>query len=247
MTTKTNTNTPAAPTTLAQQYAAEYAQDAVPAMLKTVRAASTFSKVILVAAMATSYVHQALFLYHLGAGIFGFVIPLLFDTAMIYMLKVMRTVGMARDAKRAAAAVFGAVALVSGFINAAAPGALGLRALYAFVVLLVIGVEVVSGKIRPDFAAIETRAIEAHAAAPAAKTTRKLDPQVAAARAAKAKATRELNAHRKATEQAARQDRAAKAAATRKAKQTTFQAELDLMLAGDIPADAPVSPAPYLG
>jgi hypothetical protein len=240
VTTQTTTQTPS---TLAQQFAAEHAAGAVPAMLKTIRTADRFSKVILIVAMATSYIHQALFLYYVGAGPFGFVIPLLFDTAMIYMLKVMRTVGMARAARRAAAVVFGAVTLVSGFVNAAAPGTLGMRALYAFVVLLVIGVEIVSGLIRPDFTAIEARAAEVSAPAPAT-TGRKLDPEVAKARAAKAKATREANAQAKAAREAAAQDRAAKAARTRKARQATEQAELDLMLDGFTPEDAPVSPAP---
>lgn len=119
-----------------------------------------------------------------------------------------------------------------------------MRALYAFVVALVIGVEWVAGKIRPDFTAIEARETEIAAPAPAAPTGRKLDPQVAAERAAKARATRERNAAAKAAEQLAAKDRAAKAAATRRAKHDAVQGELDLMLTGHVPADAPVSPAP---
>lgn len=243
MTTQT---TPAQ--TLAQQFAAEYAADAVPAMLRTIRNATRYNKAILMAAMATSYTHQALFLAHAGAGVFGWVLPLLFDTAMVYMLSIIKTHGMVREAKRAAAVVFTVVALVSGFINAAAPGSAGMRALYAFVVALVIGVEWVAGKIRPDFAAIEAREVEVSAAAPApaAATGRKLDPEVAAARAAKARATRERNAAAKAAEKLAREERAAKAASTRKARRSAEQAELDLMLDGYTPADAPVSPAPLL-
>jgi hypothetical protein len=224
--------------TAAQQFADEYARDLVPGMLRTIRNARRYSRVILVGAMATSYTHQALFLAHTGAGIFGWVLPLLFDTAMVYMLSIVKAPGMVRDAKRAAAMVFAAVALVSGFINAAAPGSAGMRALYAFVVLLVIGVEWVAGHIRPDFTAIEARA----AAAPV-PTARKLTPEVAAARAAKAKATRERNAQAKAAEQATpvrapRTDRRPRQAGS------PVQGELALMLDGYVPADAPVSPAP---
>jgi hypothetical protein len=234
------------PQTLTQQFATEYAAGAVPGMLKTIRTASTFNKVILAGAMIVSYAHQATFLAAAGAGPFGWVLPLLFDVTMVFMLMVIKTVGMARDAKQAAAVVFALVALVSGVINAAAPGPIGMRALYAFVVALVIGVEWVAGKIRPDFAAIEARETEIGATPAPAATGRKLDPQVAAARAAKAKATRERNAAAKATEQLAAKDRAAKAAATRKAKQSAVQGELDLLLDGYVPADAPVSPAPLV-
>ena len=236
------------PQTLTQQFAAEYAAGAVPAMLKTIRNATKYNKVILGGAMATSYAHQATFLAAAGAGPFGFVLPLLFDVTMVFMLSIIKTVGMARDAKRAAAVVFTLVALVSGFINAAAPGSVGMRALYAFVVALVIGVEWVAGKIRPDFDAIEAREAEISTTpAPAAATRRTLDPEVAAARAAKARATRERKAAAKAAEQLAAKDRATKAAATRKAKQAAEQGELDLMLGGYVPADAPVSPAPLFG
>lgn len=110
------------PQTLTQQFAAEYAAGAVPGMLKTIRNASKYNKVILAGAMVTSYAHQATYLAHAGAGPFGYVLPLLFDVTMVFMLSIIKTVGMARDAKRAAAVVFTLVALVSGGINAAAPG-----------------------------------------------------------------------------------------------------------------------------
>src|SRR4051812_21991600 len=59
------------PQTLTQQFATEYAAGAVPGMLKTIRTASTFNKVILAGAMIVSYAHQASFLAAAGASPFG--------------------------------------------------------------------------------------------------------------------------------------------------------------------------------
>jgi hypothetical protein len=218
--------------TLTQQFAEQHAKDVVPAMLKTIRRAQLASKVILVGALGCSYVHQAHFLDHLGAGAFGWVLPLIFDLAMVAMLSVVKTVGMARDAKKAAAVVFALVALASGLINAAAPGPVGLRALFAFVVAVVIGVEWVAGKIRPDFAAIEAR--EAEATGAPAKASRKLDPEEAKRRAAKAAITRKANAAAKAAEEAARQrgERSAQRARAKAAREAMVQGELDLMVNG---------------
>jgi hypothetical protein len=67
---------------------------------------------------------------------------------------------MAADAKRAALKVLIVVIAISAAVNAAAPGPLGLRIIFALIVGLVAGVEWVAGKIRPDFAAIEVRETE---------------------------------------------------------------------------------------
>ena len=218
----------AAPT-LAQQFAAEHARNVVPGMLRTIRNARWASNAILLGALGCSYAHQAVFLDRLGAGPFGYVLPLIFDTAMVAMLQVFKTVGMAADAKRAAGVVFVLVALASAIINAAAPGSLGLRALFAFVVAVVIGVEWVSGKIRPDFTAIVARETEAVAVT---RGNRKLDPQVAKARAAKAAMTRRANMAAKAAEDSARSRsvKAGERARTKAVHEAHVQAELDFML-----------------
>lgn len=232
-----------AQTTLTQQFAAEYAKGAVPKMLKAIKTIKAANKLILLGALAASYLHQAHYLGDLGAGFFAWIVPAVFDLGMVSMLTITQTPGMAADAKRAAMKILVVLVLISATVNFAAPGAYQLRIIFALVVALVAGVEWVAGKIRPDFAAIEARETEVAGAAPA-KIGRKLDPETAAARAAKAKTTREANAKAKAARDAAAQERAAKAAATRKAKQTNVQAELDLMLTGYTPTDAPTSPAP---
>ena len=143
--------------TLTQQFATEYAKKAVPGMLKAIRLIRLANKGIVVGAVAASYLHQAHFLDHLGAGIFSWIVPAVFDLAIVSMLTITQTVGMAADAKRAALKVLIVVVAISGAVNAAAPGPIGLRIIFALVVGLVAAVEWVAGKIRPDFTAIENR------------------------------------------------------------------------------------------
>jgi Protein of unknown function (DUF2637) len=158
-------------TTLTQQFAAEYAKKAVPGMLRTIRVNKLANKGILIGAVAASYLHQAHFLDLLGAGVFSWILPAVFDLGIVSMLTVTQATGMAADAKRAALEVLVVVVLISGTVNFLAPGALILRIIFAIVVALVAGVEWVAGKIRPDFAAIETRETELTHTAPAAPDT----------------------------------------------------------------------------
>ncbi len=146
------------PGTVTEQFAAEYARNAVPAMLKAIASIKRYNRFVLLGALATSYLHQAHYLWTQNAGYFAYLVPLIFDAAMVSMLTVVRTSGIARDAKRGALVVFAAAALLSATINFASPGSLGLRLVFALVVVLVIGVELVAGRIRPDFAAIEAEA-----------------------------------------------------------------------------------------
>src|SRR4051812_26825339 len=147
-------------TSLTQQFADEYAKKAVPGMLRTIRINKLANKGILLGAVAASYLHQAHFLDHLGAGVFSWILPGVFDLGIVSMLTITQATGMAPDAKRAALKVLIVVVLISGTVNFLAPGALILRIIFAIVVALVAGVEWVAGKIRPDFAAIEVRETE---------------------------------------------------------------------------------------
>ncbi|MEV4810276.1 DUF2637 domain-containing protein [Micromonospora avicenniae] len=153
------------PSTFTQEFAAEYARNAVPTMLKAIGSIKKYNRFVLLAALATSYLHQAHYLWTQNAGYFAYLVPLIFDAAMVSMLTVVRTSGIARDAKRGALVVFAACGLLSATINFASPGSLGLRLVFALVVVLVIGVELVAGRIRPDFAAIEAEAAALLAAA----------------------------------------------------------------------------------
>ncbi|MEV5692465.1 DUF2637 domain-containing protein [Micromonospora globbae] len=146
------------PSTVTEQFAAEYARNAVPTMLKAIASIKRYNRFVLLGALATSYLHQAHYLWTQNAGYFAYLVPLIFDAAMVSMLTVVRTSGIARDAKRGALVVFSGAALLSATINFASPGSLGLRLVFALVVVLVIGVELVAGRIRPDFAAIEAEA-----------------------------------------------------------------------------------------
>src|SRR4051812_8482487 len=144
-------------TTLTQQFAAQYAQKAVPRMLRTIRVNKLANKGILLGAVAASYLHQAHFLELLGAGVFSWILPGVFDLGIVSMLTITQATGMAGDAKKAALKVLVVVVLISGTVNFLAPGQLILRVIFAIVVALVAGVEWVAGKIHPDFAAIEIR------------------------------------------------------------------------------------------
>ena len=145
---------------LTQQFATEYTKKAVPGMLRAIRIIKWANKGILVGAVAASYLHQAHFLLTLGAGFFAWIVPAVFDLAIVSMLTITQTVGMAVDAKRAALKLLVVVVTISAAVNAAAPGPIGLRIIFALIVGLVAGVEWVAGKIRPDFAAIEHRETE---------------------------------------------------------------------------------------
>ncbi|WP_239159138.1 DUF2637 domain-containing protein [Winogradskya humida] len=134
-------------------------------MLKAIDSIKRFNRFVLLGALLTSYLHQAHYLWSEKAGYFAYLVPLIFDAAMVSMLTVVRTAGIAKDAKRGAMVVFISAAVISATINFASPGSWGLRAIFALVVMLVIGVELVAGRIRPDFAAIQEQAAELLAAA----------------------------------------------------------------------------------
>ena len=174
---------PSKPGTFTEQFAAEYARNAVPTMLKAINSIKRYNRFVLLGALLTSYLHQAHYLWTQGASYFAYLVPLIFDAAMVSMLIVVRTAGIARDAKRGAMVVFAGAALLSATINFASPGSLGLRLVFALVVVLVIGVELVAGRIRPDFAAIEAEASALLAAARdlAAKDQQSTEPTDTAA------------------------------------------------------------------
>ncbi|MEV6306820.1 hypothetical protein AB0M02_46000 [Actinoplanes sp. NPDC051861] len=218
--------------TLTQQFATEYAKGAVPGMLRAIRTIKRANSLILIGALAASYLHQAHYLSTLGAGMFAWIVPAVFDLAMLSMLTITQTTGMAADAKRAAMKILSVVVIISAAVNFAAPGPLGLRIIFALVVGLVAGVEWVAAKIRPDFAAIEAR--EVAVITEVRRPGRKLDPEVARARAAKAAQTRQANQEAREAAESARAEasrlRAAKAA--ERARVRAERSEFDQLVGG---------------
>lgn len=215
---------------LTEQFNAEYRANLVPQILKTIKRVKQANQAIVLLAMGISYTHQANFLAELGAGPFAYAVPIAFDLLIYVAIKVTQTPGLIAAAKRAAITLLVPSVMVSAAVNAIADGHLLLRVLYAVVVAEIAAAEWLASKIKPDFTAIE----QAASAAAPAPTGRKLDPAVAAQRAAKARITRERNRLAKLTPQQ-------KAAMTRKANREAD--ELDRMAAGYVPANAPVSPA----
>lgn len=219
--------------TLAAQYREAQTANLIPTILKTISRVKRATKAIVVLAMATSYMHQVHYLEGLGAGIFAYAPPAIFDLTIYVSLLISQTPGLVREAKRAAIKVLALFTAISMLVNALAPGADFLKVTYVLVVAAIAVVEWLCAKIEVDFTALE--AVET-AAGPT--RTRKLDPAVAAERAAKARITREAN-------RLAQMTPAQRAALTRKAKAAQQDdAELVRMAAGYIPKDAPVSPAP---
>jgi hypothetical protein len=211
--------------TLTQQFATEYAKGAVPGMLRAIRLIKRANGLILIGALTASYLHQAHYLAELGAGMFAWIVPAVFDLAMLSMLTITQTTGMAVDAKRAAMKILVVVVTISAAVNFAAPGPLGLRIIFALVVGLVAGVEWVAAKIRPDFAAIEEREVSVISEV---RPNRKLDPEVAKARAAKAAETRWAKQAAREAEEAARAE-AARLRAAKAAEKARARAERDTL------------------
>ncbi|MBG0565756.1 hypothetical protein I4J89_30325 [Actinoplanes sp. NEAU-A11] len=192
-------------------------------MLRAIRIIKRANGLILIGALTASYLHQAHYLATLGAGMFAWIVPAVFDLAMLSMLTITQTTGMAVDAKRAAMKILVVVVTISAAVNFAAPGPLGLRAIFALVVGLVAGVEWVAAKIRPDFAAIEEREVSVITEV---RPGRKLDPEVARARAAKAAETRRAKQAAREAEDAARAQ-AARVRAARAAERARVRAAKD--------------------
>jgi hypothetical protein len=235
-------------TTLAQQFAGEYAKGVVPAALAAINTVKRNSKRIAVMALLVSTPHQALYLYNLGghdglvgviSGVFfALLIPATVDTGIVTMLSVTQTAGITKRAKRRA---FGALLVLVGVsvaVNIAAPGPLALRLLTGFTALVLAMVEFVAAAIAPDFAELE-QAEQSAAIVPAVDT-------VAAQKLAD---RRERDRQRRAAKREA--DRLAASEAERKAEARREQRRLARQVA-DLEASfaaesAPVSPAPTIG
>lgn len=148
-----NSNT----TTQTQQFAAAYAADMARQMLRTIRFVRWAATAIMLIAMVTSYSHQAMYLAGIGAPKLGaWLIPLAVDALTALCVKVTGTPGMAAAAKRMALQVLVFPVLASGAVNFVAPGALVVKVVFVVAVLMIPAAELVAGKIKPDFAAMDT-------------------------------------------------------------------------------------------
>jgi hypothetical protein len=211
-------------TTQAQTFATKYAADMAVQMLRTIKLVRWAATIIMVIAMLVSYTHQAGYLSDIGTPMLGaWLIPGAVDALTFLCVKVLGTPGMAQPAKTMALRVLVFPVLASGAINFIGPGLLVTKLVFVLAVLMIPAAELVASRIKPDFTAMDTLERQTAPAAPADEQPRKLDPEVAAQRAAKARATRERNRLAKLTP-------AQRAAATRARN-----------------AAMPVSPAPAAG
>lgn len=144
------------PLTLAQQFAAESAKNAVPAMLRSIRTSKKAGLGILAGAMLISYPHQAMFLSdNPEIGGFGWAIPGLIDITMIVNVNTLQTVGMDRKAKRRAAVMVALTGATSLWFNVAGSHSWTARIAFALVVLIAVGMKWAGAAQKPDFTAIE--------------------------------------------------------------------------------------------
>jgi hypothetical protein len=218
MNTTTN-STIAAPAqrerTLREQWNERMGNDMVDQAFKAIKAVRRYTNVVTFIAMGVSYFHQRNFFFALGAAAFSWFLPLTLDCVMLALMKVgnLRIVKAANRRKARRMMIVPAVA--SMVVNALAHGHPVLRGFYAFVVIAILIGEYAESLIDPDFEEFEKEVAEKTGSA---KKGRKLDPEVAKARAEKAAATRLANAE-------TRKARAAKRAETRRMNEETKAAE----------------------
>jgi len=251
-----------APQTKTQQFAAQYTENVVPNMLKTIKKTHRTTKLIMAGVLAITYPHQAGFLASVeGVDKLGYLIPAVIDLSMLSMVGITQTIGMRRNAKIGALVMTGVLGAISGTVNAAAPAVLFARIIFTALVLVAVGVKIVSSLVGPDFNAIEAaetssapasaiKAAQAEAEARlAAEVTRlaaeaETARQAEAARVAAALAAAEADAEQR-RQAEIRSERSRRAAQTLKErKEAARQAEIALMEAEFDMADAPVSGAP---
>lgn len=221
--------------TLAQQFATDYAKGVVPAALDALKLVKRNTKRIAMLALAVSTPHQALYLYGLGehrgaldliaALFFAVLIPLTIDLGIITSLAVTQTVGIAKRAKRRALIVLGLLVAASATVNVLAEGPVVVRVLTAFTAVVLALVEWMAAAIAPDFTELE----QAETTAAPAVETKSAARSEAAKRGA---ATRAANKAAKDAEREAANERRRIARMEREMR-TAFDTTL-----------APVSPAP---
>lgn len=210
--------------TLTQQFADEYARGVVPAMMKAIGNSKWKTRLIMIGVFAVTYTHQAHFLAaDPSIGLLGWVIPGINDLAMLTMVEILQTPGMSRDAKRGAAVMLAVCGGLSATVNVAAPGTLLARVVFGVLVAIVVGLKLVTARIKPDFSEFERHEAEATGAAKPAG--RRCEDGCTCRKHSRAQ---KLTPQQKATITKAR----------KKADR-----ELAAMRAGYVPADAPVSPA----
>lgn len=234
-------------TTLAQQFATDYARGVVPQMLDAINRVRRSSAWIARGALAVTTPHQVLYIGSLGHGgsdvdivtawCFAILIPAITDLGMLTMLRITQTAGMHQQARRRALVVLALLVAESATVNAIAPGHAVFRVLVAFAAVVLALVEWVHASVRPDFAALEQHEHRAaEVAAPA------VDADAEARKAARRERDRARRAQRRAAELATAQAEAERKAATAERRRVARQVRQ--LEAAFVAADAPVSPAP---
>jgi len=199
-------------TTQAQLFATEYAKNTAREMLDTITGVSKKAGRVSRIVLAVSMPHQIAFILGLAPLTFGslnevlfsatlalgsVLIPIAVDYLILICIQVIAARGMARPVKKGAIYVMAFPILISGAVNVLAPAPWQMRVLFGVMVILIPLAEGLRAFIRPDFSIIE--AMETEVAAQVARPSKKLAPEQAEERAAKARVTKEQNRWNKLT------------------------------------------------
>ncbi len=225
------------------------AQDKLTAMNKTMKSVRQAVFAITAVTMIASYQHQVHTLTKNGAGWAGWILPAPLDLLVLALMKISQLQGISARARMTARLLLLAPATGSAYINFVGDGTPLLKCFYAGLILaIVIGDLAVSLiKLDPTVAAAIQAAADAQAAAQA-------DADAAAQLAAKRQEAAAKGLVTKAANKAAKE--AAKKTTTRTPR--TRKADADTAttahpvaafnaLTPDQIADAPTSPAPWMG
>lgn len=149
---------------LTRQFATAYAEGVVPAVMKTITNSKWKTRAIMTGVFAVTYKHQADFLSaDPSIGVLGWAIPGINDLAMLTMVEILQTPAMSKPAKRGAAWMLGLCGGLSAAVNVAAPGTILARVIFGVLVAIVVGLKLVTARIKPDFAELEVQESEAAA------------------------------------------------------------------------------------
>jgi len=223
---------------LTQQFAAEYAKNVVPAVLKTIKNSKWKTRAIMTGVFAVTYQHQATFLTaDPSIGVLGWAIPGINDLAMLTMVELLQTPALSRSAKRGAGWMLGVCGGLSAAVNVAAPGTLLARVIFGVLVAIVVGLKLVTARIKPDFAELEAQETQAATLAAPVEDV-KPEPRKCADDCPCKRHARNRTAKPKAKVPAQRRPRT-----RRPDPMDALAVELEAMVRGEL-AEAPVSPAP---
>lgn len=195
-----------------QRYAEETAERTVDDNLAMIKFAKRMAMLIVYPVMAASYQHQRHYLLERGADTFGAtILPIVFDLAIIFCVKVIGTTGMAKPAKFAALAGMLLPTYASARINFEGSPNSTIGWVYVGAIAMIAVIETIKALMKPDPKAL--RAAEVSMA-----QTASAEPTIDDAATQRRREAAKKGAAKRAENRAAEAARKAAALAKRRAK-----------------------------